>query len=231
MSQVIGCSPAGPIPAARVGYLVEGPPGPCSRLRAVCSRASRAGEWPRIDAICPPLPPRPLGDVVPWVWALGSAPPRAPPSRPLAAAGGRHAAERDRRAARDGGHVPIRRSRSGVLRGEDFEKGGFTITPRRVPTTTSGLRLRVSAQRRRCVLGRQRAERRARGVARDADLFLCEATLLEPKRRADSRAPRCRRGQRSVSGLRGKRLLLTHRPKERRSSSVRAGPRRVRDGV
>ena len=83
--KVIGCPPAWPNPGgAQSGYLVEGPPGrvllDCGA--GVLAKLRELEDWPRIDAIC--LTHFHLdhwGDVVPWVWALGSALPPSSPGR------------------------------------------------------------------------------------------------------------------------------------------------------
>ena len=65
------------------------------------------------------------------------------------------------------------------------------------------------------VLGRLRPERAARRAARDADLFVCEATLESPEADGDLRghlAPEEVVASFEASGA--KRLLVTHRPRE-----------------
>ena len=69
---------------------------------------------------------------------------------------------------------------------------------------------------RRWRTGGQRAERRAAELARDADLFLCEATLLDPNPEGGTRGHLAANEANAAFQASGaKRLLLTHRPKER----------------
>ena len=135
--KVIGCSPAWPNPGgAQSGYLVEGPPGrvllDCGA--GVLAKLRELEDWPRIDAIC--LTHFHLdhwGDVIPWVWALWFGPAAEQPRPDLwVPPGGEKLMSEigQRLGTPDMFHqaFTIKEYREG----EDFETGGFTVTPRRV---------------------------------------------------------------------------------------------------
>jgi len=221
--RVVGCSPAWPNPGgSHSGYLLEADgdrilldcgPGVLPRLRA-------EEGWPRIDAIvishfhldhC--------GDLVPWLWGCltGGAPPapalRVPP-------GGR-----DELAA-----LASRFDEAFDVHEYDgpFDTAGFHVTPYRVSHYTQptwGLRV----ERGGVVLAYSADSGPTDALvelARDADLFVCEATLagVEPEPRghltADEAAGFARRAG-------AKRLLLTHRPVELDAPGVEV----ARDGL
>jgi ribonuclease BN (tRNA processing enzyme) len=220
---VIGCSPAWPNPGeAHSGYLVEGDgtllldcgPGVLGKLR------ERTGDWPHIDTIV--ISHWHLdhwGDLVPWVWGslfrLGQeaampelwTPPRG--IADLASFGTRFGTETM--------FERVFRMRE-YSEGETFRtEAGLEVTPARVPhysIETYAMRVTNSSG----VLaysGDSAPSDALAEVARDADLFLCEATL------ADGSLDGAPRGHLSAdeavavfeaSGA--KRLLLTHRPRE-----------------
>jgi ribonuclease BN (tRNA processing enzyme) len=102
--------------------------------------------------------------------------------------------------------------------GRPFETAGFLITPHRVlHYDLQAFGFRVSSNGRTIAYsgdsgpGDELAE-----LARDADLFLCEATLLEPSGEAGPRGHLAASEAKAAFDASGaKRLLLTHRPKER----------------
>jgi len=178
---VVGCSPAWPNPgSAHSGYLLERDghrllldcgPGVLARLR-------KAEGWPRIDAIAiSHFHLDHYGDLVPWLWghlhvvANGDAPELWLPP------GGRATLEAQVR--QFGDVFPLREYADGV----PFTTGGFTVTPRAVrhyTEPTFGLRVEAA--------GRTVAYSADTGpapslveLARDADVFLCEATLGSPE--------------------------------------------------
>jgi ribonuclease BN (tRNA processing enzyme) len=218
---VIGCSPAWPnAGGAQSGYLVEGDdgrllldcgPGVLARLRA------SEGGWPRIDAIAiTHFHLDHWGDLVPWVFG--------------AAFGPGHGAARTELWLPPEGEQRLRdfgdRMSFGgqidaafdVREYEDdaaFTAGGFDVTPHRLDhysELTFGLRVQNHAAT-LAYSGDTGPSARLVELARDADLFLCEATLREPEP--------AERGHLSedeavaafeASGA--KRLVVIHRPDE-----------------
>jgi ribonuclease BN (tRNA processing enzyme) len=220
---VVGCSPAWPNPGgAQSGYLLEEDgrrllldcgPGVLARLRERWS-------WPEVDAIA--ITHWHLdhwGDLVPWVWGqtLGPGENAKKPelwipeggTEMLTALGGRlgqpemfeQAFELHEYAER----VP-------------FETAGYEVVARRVlhygllafgfRVSTNGTAIAYS--------GDSGPSDELAELARDADLFLCEATLLRPNPEGDIRGHLSAEeadGYFRASGA--KRLLLTHRPSER----------------
>lgn len=232
---VVGCSPAWPNPGgAHSGYLVEGPgrllldcgPGVLTRLR------EREG-WPRVDAIViTHFHLDHWGDLVPWVWGtmygLGR---EAPQPELLVPPDGRGHLE----ALGERLGFPDMFERTFALReyaeGVPFEAAGLRVTALRLPhytLVTYGLRVE-NARRTLAYSGDAAPSAQLVDLARDADLFLCEATLA---RGADDGEPR---GHLSAdeavaafeaSGAR--RLLLTHRPAE---LPLAPGLEQARDGL
>jgi ribonuclease BN (tRNA processing enzyme) len=211
---VVGCSPAWPNPGrAHSGYLIEHDgarllldcgPGVLSRLR-------QAEGWPLVDAIA--ITHTHLdhcGDLVPWLWgqlhvpAAGSRAPELwlPP-------GGRD--ELTRMASRFEQVFTMREYAEATA----FTAAGFTVTPRAVAhydQPTWGLRVEAD--------GKALAYSADTGptdvlteLARDTDLFLCEATLgeIEPEPRGHLTA---REAATAALAAHARRLLLVHRPME-----------------
>jgi ribonuclease BN (tRNA processing enzyme) len=234
---VVGCSPAWPNPGgAHSGYLVEAGgtllldcgPGVLAKLR------QREGGWPRIDSIV--VTHWHLdhwGDLVPWVWGrmFGLGRETEPPELWLPPDGTDVLA---RFGTRFG--TPTMFEQTFRLReyadGQPFvTAAGPEVTPMRVPhytLKTYALRvtngLRTLAYSGDSAPGGHLAE-----VARDADLFLCEATLadgsLEPNARGHLSAEEALVAF-EASGA--KRLLLTHRPDELQTPD---GIELARDGL
>ena len=234
---VIGCSPAWPNPGgAQSGYLLEDSgsllldcgPGVLARLR-------EREVWPSVDAIV--LTHFHLdhwGDLVPWVW------------------GSFHLASRGRTPSRPLLRVPpagrARLEQFGTLLGfadmferafeiDEYEPGvpfelaGYRLTALRVPHyTVDAYAVRVAdGDRTLAYSGDSGPGDALIELARDADLFLCEATLLRPE---DDGLPR---GHLSLdeaeavftaSGAAD--LLITHRPLE---LAVPAGRALAHDGL
>jgi ribonuclease BN (tRNA processing enzyme) len=217
---VIGCSPAWPNPGgAHSGYLVEGPgrllldcgPGVLARLR------ERDG-WPRVDAIAiTHFHLDHWGDLVPWATgepflAEGSAPTPLwlPPGgiavmldfdRTLALAG---FLERAFAMREYGAGVP-------------FQAAGFTVAATRVPhydLDAYGFRV-GDGERTLAYSGDSGPSPALEDIARDADLFLCEATLDDGSHDAKPRGHLSADEAESVFAASGAHeLLLTHRPVE-----------------
>jgi ribonuclease BN (tRNA processing enzyme) len=217
---VVGCSPAWPNPGgAQSGYLVEGPgrllldcgPGVLARLR-------EDEDWPAVDAIAiTHFHLDHWGDLVPWVWGAMYGPGEeagrpelwVPPNgRTLLEELGEHLGMRDMfertfRLSEYGNGVP-------------FEAAGFEVTPLRVPHyTLESYAFRVAGG---ATVLAYSGDSGPSGVladlARDADLFVCEATLLngEPDPRGHLSL---REAQDAFAASRARRLLVTHRPQER----------------
>jgi len=220
---VVGSSPAWPNPGgAQSGYLVEDDgrrllldcgPGVLSRLRALY------GGWPHIDAVV--ITHWHLdhwGDLVPWVWGNLAGPGRNQQQAQL------WLPPEGRERIRDFG------ARLGwddmfdqtfelhdYPENEAVEIAGFTLLARRLPhytLLTFGLRV-TNGGTTLAYSGDSGPDAALADLARDVDLFVCEATL---ERGELDGTPR---GHLSVdeavaafraSGAR--RLLLTHRPDE-----------------
>ena len=218
---VVGCSPAWPNPGgAQSGYLVEGPgrllldcgPGVLGRLR-------QQAPWPELDAIAiTHFHLDHCGDLVPWVWGVlagpgaGAEPPElyVPPggrevlaelSGPLG--GFRNMFERTFRITE-------------YTHGRPIEMAGFEVVPLRMKhyrMDSYGFRVsdgsEVLAYSGDAAPGDTLVE-----LARDSDLFVCEATLVieedEPQGHMSAA-----QAHRAFQAAGARRLLLTHRPNDR----------------
>ena len=219
---VVGCSPAWPNPGgAHSGYLVESNgtrvlldcgPGVLPRLR------EREG-WPQVDAIViSHFHLDHWGDLVPWTWGAmfregdGDAKPTLwvpPGGRPTLRAFGVGLGFEDMFE-----HVF---DLAQYEDGEPFRVGELELTPQRLPhyqLLTFGFRV-ANGARTIAYSGDTAPAEELSSLARDADLFICEATLLrgeldgEPRGHLDA--------DEAVAAFRAsgaKRLLLTHRPHE-----------------
>jgi ribonuclease BN (tRNA processing enzyme) len=219
---VVGCSPAWPNPGgAQSGYLLEGPgrllldcgPGVLAKLR-------EREAWPTLDAIA--VTHWHLdhwGDLVPWVWGATLGPgvdvdqPElwVPPEgrELLSAIGGRLGRPDMFEDAFD-----IRE----YTDGEPFEAAGFEVTPYRVlhyDLLAFGFRASANG----AVVGYSGDSGPSDGLtklAHDADLFVCEATLLRTNPEGGTRGHLSADEANDAFRASGaKRLLLTHRPFER----------------
>jgi ribonuclease BN (tRNA processing enzyme) len=218
---VVGCSPAWPNPGgAQSGYLLEG----SGRLLLDCgpgvlARLREEEGWPRIDAIAiTHFHLDHWGDLVPWVWGslygLGHDLPRVelwlPPT-------GREQLE----AFGERLGWPDMFERVFDLRayaeGEPFGAAGFEVLPLRLPhymLETYGFRVTNGAKT-MAYSGDSAPSETLVELARDADLFVCEATLISGE--ADGEP----RGHLSIdealaafADAGARRLLITHRPRE-----------------
>ncbi len=218
---VVGCSPAWPNPGgAQSGYLVEG----SGRLLLDCgpgvlARLRDCEGWPRVDAIAiTHFHLDHWGDLVPWVWGrmFGLGRDFEPPEVWLPPDGRSQLAAFGERFG-----TSWMFDKSFVLReyveGEPFTAAGFEVLPIRLPHyTLRTYGLRVSNERRTLAYsGDSGPSDELTRLARDVDLFICEATLERGELDGEPR------GHLSVdealasfreSGAR--RLLLTHRPDE-----------------
>ena len=219
---VIGCSPAWPNPGgAQSGYLVEGPrrllldcgPGVLAKLR------ERDGAWPRVDGIV--ITHWHLdhwGDLVPWVWGTTVGPgkdrPRVelwlPPegTARLREFGARLGWEEMWDAA-----FTLRE----YADDEPFEAAGLHVVPVRLPhytLRTYGLRV-SNGSRSLAYSGDSGPSEQLGELARDVDLFVCEATLERGELDGDPRGHLS--ADEAVAAFEAsgaRRLLLTHRPHE-----------------
>lgn len=234
---VVGCSPAWPNPGgAQSGYLLEGPgrllldcgPGVLARLRT-----QNGIGWPDVDAIViTHFHLDHWGDLVPWVWGrmFGLGREYGPPELWLPPGG---QAELTAFGERFG--TPDMFERTFSLREypeeEPFEAAGLEVRALRLPhyrLRTYGLRV-SNGTRSVAYSGDTGPSERLAELARDADLFLCEATLERGDLDARPRghlAPDEVIAAFAASGAR--RLLITHRPQE---LHLDAGLERAHDGL
>ena len=217
---VVGCSPAWPNPGgAQSGYLIDGRllldcgPGVLARLR------SQNGRWPTVDAIViTHFHLDHWGDVVPWVWGrmFGLGRSIDTPQLWIPPDG-----RRELEAFGETFGTPWMFERTFEIyeyRDEQpFHAAGLEVLPVRVPhytLRTYGLRV-SDGTRTLAYSGDSGPSERLAELARDADLFVCEATLergdLEGEPRGHLSADEAVAAFRSSAA---RRLLLTHRPDE-----------------
>jgi ribonuclease BN (tRNA processing enzyme) len=223
---VVGCSPAWPNPGiSHSGYIVEANPGN-GRLLLDCGPGVLAdlrnldGGWPRVDSIV--VTHWHLdhwGDLVPWVWGRMFGLGRETPTPELWVPPGGIA-----QLVQFGGFFGTETMFDMVFTLAEYADrtpfrtaAGLEVTPVWVPhylIDTYALRV-TNGDRTLAYSGDSAPSDQLVETARDADLFLCEATLV------DSQADALPRGHLSAdeavaafeaSGA--KRLLLTHRPDE-----------------
>ncbi|HVN60552.1 MAG TPA: MBL fold metallo-hydrolase [Gaiellaceae bacterium] len=220
---VVGCSPAWPNPGgAQSGYLVEGEgrllldcgPGVLARLR------EGDGGWPKVDAILiTHFHLDHWGDIVPWVWGrmYGLGRDLEPPELWLHPGGMELVAEIGSRLG-----FPEMFAETFKLRtyeeGRPFEAAGFAVTAFRVlHYRMEAYAFRVEGEGRSLAYSGDTAPCPALAeAARDADLFLCEATIGPSNPDPDELRGHLSEGEAlaafEASGA--ARLLLTHRPVE-----------------
>ena len=232
---VAGCSPAWPNPGgAQSGYLVQGEsgnvlldcgPGVLPRLR------EREG-WPQVDAIAiSHFHLDHWGDLVPWTWSLMFGPARDldPPELWLPPGG----TDQLRTFGRSFGTeemfdttFPIREYADGVA----FDAGGLSITPIRVPhyaLLSFGFRATESDATLAYSADSGPADALVE-LARDADLFICEATLAESGEDGRRGHLSLEEAAAAFDASGAKRLVVTHRPSE---LPLAPGFEQARDGL
>ena len=217
---VVGSSPAWPNPGgAQSGYLVEGPgrllldcgPGVLARLR-------QARPWPEIDAIAiSHFHLDHWGDLVPWAWGTIYGPGRfvprvalhVPPGGHdyLAALGPQFGGDRDmfERA------FDIREYAEGIA----GQAAGFELLPVRVRHyDIATFAFRVGDGHATVAYSADSAPDTALSeLARDVDLFVCEATLLESEPEPQGHLS-LDDAEAAFAASGARRLLVTHRPLE-----------------
>jgi ribonuclease BN (tRNA processing enzyme) len=220
---VVGCSPAWPNPGgAQSGYLIEGAttrvlldcgPGVLAKLR---ERES----WPRVDAIAiTHFHLDHWGDLVPWVWGaqFGPAHDLERPQLWLPPGGRAVLAELGGRLGR-----PDMFETAFVV--DEYERGRpFTVDEVEVTALKvlhydlDAYGFRVSANGSVLAYSGDSGPSDALAeLARDADLFVCEATLEAPNPEGGTRGHLAADEANDAFREAGaKRLLLTHRPSER----------------
>ena len=220
---VVGCSPAWPnAGGAQSGYLVEGPgsalldcgPGVLARLRA-------GGGWPAPDAIViTHFHLDHWGDLVPWVWGASYLAGRAePPARPELWVPPTGTAQLEQFGTLLG--FPDMFERTFALReyeaGVPFAAAGFEVTATQVPhyrLEAHALRVR-DGETTLAYSGDSGPSDALAGVARDADLFVCEATLARGDLDGTPRGHLALDEALEAFARSGaRRLLVTHRPSE-----------------
>ncbi|HXR11087.1 MAG TPA: MBL fold metallo-hydrolase [Gaiellaceae bacterium] len=216
---VIGCSPAWPnAGGAQSGYLVEG----AGRLLLDCgpgvlARLRNGDGWPRVDAIAiTHFHLDHWGDLVPWTFGAAFGPGRGaePPELWLPPGG-------SGRLRALGGQLAFGKQLEDAFRLREytasapFAAAGFEVTPTQLAhydVLTFGLRV-SDGLRTLAYSGDTGPTPRLADLARDADLFLCEATLdeAEPAERGHLTAGEAADAF-HASGAH--RLLVIHRPEE-----------------
>jgi ribonuclease BN (tRNA processing enzyme) len=232
---VAGCSPAWPNPAeGHSGYVVEGESG---RVLLDCGPGVlpwlRAREgWPRVDAIAiSHFHLDHWGDLVPWTWGLMFGPARdlEPPELWLPPGG----TEQLRTFGRLLGTEKMFETTYSIREYADavaFDAAGLAITPMRVPhygLLSFGFRV-VGTD---AVLAYSADSGPADALvdlARDADLFICEATLAESWEEGARGHLSLEEAAAAFEASGARRLLVTHRPAE---LSLAAGFEQARDGL
>jgi ribonuclease BN (tRNA processing enzyme) len=219
---VVGCSPAWPNPGgAQSGYLLEGPgrllldcgPGVLARLR-------EHEPWPDLDAIA--ITHWHLdhwGDLVPWVWGrmFGPGTESKRPELWIPPGGTQMLSEIGARLGQPDMFTDTFDVKE-FAENEPFEAAGFEVTPRRVlHYELLAFGFRASANGTVIAYsGDSGPSDQLPALARDAHLFVCEATLLEPNPEGGTRGHLA--SDEAVEAFEesgATRLLITHRPFER----------------
>lgn len=217
---VVGCSPAWHNPgSAQSGYLVEATgrllldcgPGVLARLR------EEHGGWPQVDAVAiTHFHLDHWGDLVPWIFGAAFGPGRDVQKPELWLPPGGD--ERLRSFGAELAFAPRVDAAFAVREYEDdvpFRAAGFEVTPHRLDhyrELTFGLRV-TNGPGTLAYSGDTGPTRRLVELAKDADLFLCEATLLgpEPAERGHLTGDEALEAFRAAGA---RRLVVIHRPDE-----------------
>jgi ribonuclease BN (tRNA processing enzyme) len=217
---VIGCSPAWPnAGSAQSGYLVEGEgrllldcgPGVLARMR------ERDGGWPRVDAVAiTHFHLDHWGDLVPWVFGAAFGPGRNVPKPELWLPP--YGTERLRGYGKQMAFVDQIDSVFEVREYEEatpFRAAGFDLVALRLDhysELTFGLRISNHAST-LAYSGDTGPSVNLAELARDADVFLCEATLKEPEPTERGHLSEDEAVE-AFEASGAKRLIVIHRPDE-----------------
>lgn len=219
--RVVGSSPAWPNPGgAQSGYLVELDG---RRLLLDCgagvlARLREREPWPRVDAIAiTHFHLDHYADLVSWVWGMSFGPGRDVPrpelwisegSAPQLAHLGMHFGREDMFAKAFELHEYRER--------EPFETAGLTVVPYQVmhyELRTFGFRIEANG-RVFAYSGDSAPSDALAELARDADLFVCEATLAASEEADPPGHLSLDEALAAFRASRARRLVLTHRPHE-----------------
>ncbi len=219
---VVGSSPAWPNPgSAQSGYLIDGGDG-CLLLDCgpgVLARLRTRNGWPRVDAIAiTHFHLDHWGDLVPWTFGAMFGPGRDLPRVELwlPPGGTDELADFGRRLAFEEMFTRTFDVHE-YADGEPFTAAGLEVTPIRLPhysLQTYGLRV-SDGRRTLAYSGDSAPSDRLADVGRDADLFLCEATLAESKEAGGERGHLS--AEEALTAFRASgahRLVIIHRPHE-----------------
>jgi ribonuclease BN (tRNA processing enzyme) len=232
---VIGSSPAWPNPGgAHSGYLVEG----SKRLLLDCGpgvlpRLRDAEGWPEIDAIAiTHFHLDHWGDLVPWVWGTmyRKTQRESHPELWIPSTGRQLLVEIGSRLG-----FPDMFERTFHIHeyegGRPFEVGDLVVTAIRVPhyrLETYAFRVQGNSSL-LAYSGDSAPAKELVAAARDADLFVCEATLIDGE--ADGQPRGHLSAEEAVTAFEAsgaRRLLVTHRPDE---LGLPSGLERAHDGL
>jgi ribonuclease BN (tRNA processing enzyme) len=220
---VVGCSPAWPNPGgAQSGYLVEG----SARLLLDCGpgvlpRLREQEGWPRVDAIAiTHFHLDHWGDLVPWSFGSLYGPGRDVPKPELwLPPGGEGELEQfaDKLGVEGMFSEPFELRE--YAEDEPFEAAGVQVTATRVPHyQLQTFALRVTDGRATFAYsGDSAPSPKLAEVARDADLFLCEATLRESREGGDDGLRGHLSAEEAIASFEesgARRLVIIHRPEE-----------------
>ena len=220
---VVGCSPAWPNPGgAQSGYLLEEGgrrilldcgPGVLMRLR-------EREPWPRINSIAiTHFHLDHWGDLVPWVWGMSFGPGAdVDPPELWLPPGGRETLSTLGEQLGKREMFDESFSTREYAENETFQTAGFDVEARRVlHYQLLAFGFRVSANGSTVAYSGDSGPSDALvELARDADVFLCEATLGQPNPEGGTRGHLAAgEANEAFKASGARRLLLTHRPSER----------------